>query len=69
MVYEMGESGITIELPMTPEEIAAEDAAYAKVAAESLSENVKVFKMGEGGHPVADSGKIQILQNRKDIPK
>ena len=53
MVYEMGESGVTIEFPMTPEEIAAEDAAYVEVAAESISENVKVFEMGEGGHTVA----------------
>jgi hypothetical protein len=53
MVYEMGESGVTIEFPMTPEEIAGEDAAYVKVAAESISENVKVFEMGEGGHTVA----------------
>ena len=51
--YEMGESGITIEFPMTPEEIADADAADIKVAAASLSENVKVFEMGEGGHTVA----------------
>jgi len=53
MVYEMAESGIAIEFPMTPEEITAEDAVYVKVAAANISENVKVFEMGEGGHTVA----------------
>ena len=58
-ILEMAESGVTIEFPMTPEEIAAEDAAYAKVIAASRksaissSNNMKIFEMGEGGHTVA----------------
>jgi hypothetical protein len=38
MVYEMAESVVTIEFPMTPEEITAEDAAYVKVAAANISD-------------------------------
>jgi len=58
-VFEMGESGITIEFPMTPDEITAEDTAYGQIMAasqKSISDtniNLKVFEMGEGGHTVA----------------
>ena len=58
-VFEMGESGLTIEFPMTPVEIAAQDAAYGKLIAASKksvvdSKNqVIVFEMGEGGQKVA----------------
>lgn len=58
-VFEMAESGFTIEFPMTPAEIATEDAAYGKIitgskkSAPGSNNNVKVFEMGEGGHTVA----------------
>jgi hypothetical protein len=58
-VYEMAESGITIEFKMTPEEIAAEDAENARVAAlrEANNKNprkkVKVFEMGESGQSLS----------------
>jgi|GEM_PF-875441 len=58
-VFEMGEGGFTVEFPMTPEEIAAQDAAYDKLIAASKksvvdpSNQVMVFEMGEGGHTVA----------------
>ena len=58
-VFEMGESGFTVEFPMTPAEIAAEEDANGKIIAGSKisapgsNNNVKVFEMGEGGHTVA----------------
>ena len=54
-VYEMAESGVTIEFPMTAEEIAAEDAEHAKKAArkEAVKNNsaqrLKVYEMAESG--------------------
>ena len=58
-VFEMGESGITIEFPMTLAEIAAQDAAYDQLIAVSKksvagsSNQMIVFEMGEGGQTVA----------------
>lgn len=58
-VYQMAESGTTIEFEMTPEEIAAEDAAKAEraVLREANKNNpqkrVKVFEMGESGQSVS----------------
>lgn len=54
-VFEMAESGITIEFKMTPEEIAAEDAERAKQAArkETSGNNsqprMNVYEMAESG--------------------
>jgi len=58
-IFEMGESGAIIEFPMTPDEIAAEDAAYGQLIVASKKSvvrengNLKFFEMGEGGHMVA----------------
>lgn len=58
-VYEMAESGSTIEFKMTPGEIAAEDQANAKLAALKEARNnkpgkrVKVLEMGESGQRVS----------------
>jgi hypothetical protein len=58
-IFEMAESGIAIEFPMTPDEIAAQDTAYGQIRAASKKSttntniNLKVFEMGEGGHTVA----------------
>jgi hypothetical protein len=58
-VYEMAESGIIIEFKMIPEEIAAEDAENAGLAALREANNnnpqkrVKVFEMGESGRNVS----------------
>jgi len=58
-IFEMGESGAVIEFPMTPDEIAAEDAAYGQLIAASKksafrnNDNLKFFEMGEGGQMVA----------------
>ena len=52
-VYEMAESGITIEFKMTAEEIAVEDAMYARLAMHNEANNknphkrVKLYEMGE----------------------
>ncbi len=60
-VYEMAESGITIEFKMTPDEIAAEEAKYLEAAAsDKLNNNnpqkrVKVFELGESGIFIAFS--------------
>ncbi len=57
-VFELGETGITIEFPMTPEEIAVEAAANGRFIAASpknanrVSNDVIVYEMGEGGHIV-----------------
>ena len=57
-VFEMGEGGFTIEFPMTPDEIAAQDVAYdqlivaSKKSVVGSSSQVIVFEMGEGGHTV-----------------
>ena len=57
-IFKMAESGITIEFPMTPEEIAADDAANSILKATGRmnvtkpNARVKVFEMGEGGHRV-----------------
>ena len=54
-VYEMAESGVTIEFPMTAEEIAAEDAENAKKAARKQAaknnspQKFKVYQMAESG--------------------
>lgn len=56
-VYELAESGITIEFKMTPEEIAAEDAEIAKQLARKEKEaaktnsrqRFKVYEMAESG--------------------
>ena len=54
-VFEMAESGITIEFKMTPEEIAAEDARRARqLAAKKSAENnspqrFHVYEMAESG--------------------
>ena len=57
-VFEIAESGHTFEFPMTPEEIAAEDAgnsilkATGRMNVTQPNKRVKVFEMGEGGHRV-----------------
>lgn len=57
-VFELAESGITIEFPMTDEEIAAEDADKARLDALKETSNkkpqkrVNVFEMGESGQIV-----------------
>jgi hypothetical protein len=57
-VIEMGESGLVVEFPMTPEEITAEKARRNNLAANRRSDvaiskkNLKIFEMGEGGHRV-----------------
>jgi hypothetical protein len=57
-VIEMGESGITVEFPMTPAEISAEKARRNNLAANRSTDvaaskkNLKSFEMGEGGHRV-----------------
>ncbi len=58
-VYELAESGITIEFPMTAVEIAAEDAEKARLAElkeankNKPQKRVKVVEMGESGQPVS----------------
>lgn len=58
-VYEMAESGVTIEFPMTAEEIAAEDAENAKRAARKQAANndntqrLKIYEMAESGQTIA----------------
>jgi len=60
-VIEMGESGLAVEFPMTPAEIAAEKARRNHLAAIrrpdlAASKNyLKTFEMGEGGHRVVFS--------------
>ena len=60
-VIEMGESGLAVEFPMTPTEIAAEKARRNHLAAIrrpdlAASKNyLKTFEMGEGGHRVVFS--------------
>ena len=60
-VYEMAESGTTIEFKMTPEETAAEDAKKLELTALREANNnkpqkrVKVFEMGESGQIVTFS--------------
>ena len=57
-VIEMGESGLAVEFPMTPEEITAEKARRNNLAANRSPDvavskkNLKTFEMGEGGHRV-----------------
>jgi len=57
--FEMGESGHTLEFPMTPAEIAAEDAANAGLKAASRTniikskQKIKIFEMGESGYVVS----------------
>jgi len=68
--YEMAESGITIEFPMTPEEIAAEDAENDRRAAIRKSKSVEqkkqvvIFELAESGviieFPVETSGKFVL---------
>mgnify|MGYP001547721641 CR=1 FL=1 len=54
----MGESGLAVEFPMTPEEITAEKARRNNLAANRRPDvapskkNPKTFEMGEGGHRV-----------------
>ena len=60
-VYEMGESGLTVEFPMTPAEIAAEKAKRAILAArhrpdtDASNDNLKIIEMGESGNTVVFS--------------
>ena len=57
-VFEIGESGITVEFPMAPAEIAAEKARRNNLAANRRPDvaiskkNLKIFEMGDGGHRV-----------------
>ena len=57
-VFEMGESGLAVEFPMTAAEITAEKARRNHLAANRMpdlaaSKNfLKTFEMGEGGHRV-----------------
>jgi len=57
-VIEMGESGVTIEFPMTPAEIAMVKASRAslsaipEVARAAALKKLKIIEMGEGGHTV-----------------
>jgi hypothetical protein len=57
-VFEMAESGVTIEFPMTPEEIAAEDLKNARIAEIKEDDKqrprarLKVIEMGESGQTV-----------------
>ena len=57
-VIEMGESGLAVEFPMTPEEITAEKTRRNNLAANrrpdvaASKKNLKIFEMGEGGHRV-----------------
>jgi len=57
-VFEMGESGITVEFSMTPAEITAEKTRRNNLAANrrpdvaASKKNLKTFEMGEGGHRV-----------------
>jgi hypothetical protein len=58
-VYEMAESGITIEFKMTAEEIAAEDtentkqAAFKEAAKNNSRQRFKVYEMAESGQTVS----------------
>jgi hypothetical protein len=58
-VFEMGESGCSVCFPMTAEEIAAEDAKAARLAAireaklENPGERMRIYEMGEGDHTVS----------------
>jgi O-acetyl-ADP-ribose deacetylase (regulator of RNase III) len=58
-IYEMAESGITIEFPMTPEEIAAEEAENATQAARRQAaknnsrQRFKVYEMAESGQTIS----------------
>ena len=60
-VFEMAESGYTIEFPMTPSEIEAEKSGDAIITATGRTnatkpkEYVKVFEIVEGGHTVTFS--------------
>ena len=57
-VIEMGESGLAVEFPMTPEEITAEKARRNNPSANrrpdvaASKKNLKTFEMGEGSHRV-----------------
>jgi hypothetical protein len=57
-VIEMGESGLTVEFPMTPAEIAAEKAKRANLSADrkvdraASSQKLKTIEMGESGYAV-----------------
>ena len=58
-VIEMGESGLAVEFPMTPAEIAAEKAKRASRSAIRMAEpavssqNLKAIEMGESGYAVS----------------
>lgn len=57
-VIELAESGLTIEFPLTPEELAAEKAkrdhlyATRKTAVATSNQYLKTIKMGESGYAV-----------------
>lgn len=57
-VFEMSESGQTIEFPMAPEEIAAEDAEKARLTTireaklKKPKKRIQVIEMGESGQTV-----------------
>ena len=58
MVIEMGESGQTVEFPMSPEEVAADSSENARLAAirqaklKKPEERKRVIEMGESGQTV-----------------
>ena len=69
-VIEMGESGVAVEFPMTPAEIAAEKAkrasrsAIRKADPAVSSQNLKIIAMGESGYAVSfkmTAGEIAAL--------
>ncbi len=66
-VFELGETGITIEFPMTPGEIASEAATNGRFIAASpknvdrVSNNVIVYEMGEGGHIVEFEATVEEI--------
>ena len=58
IAFEMGESGIPVAFPMTPEEIASEDAAYYRLikasqkSAAGAMKNLVVFELEESGQRI-----------------
>ena len=66
-VIELGESGITIEFPLTPDEIAAEEVASSRFivanpkSVEKSGNNVIVYEMGEGGHLIEFQAKAEEI--------
>jgi hypothetical protein len=58
-VFEVGESGWSVSFPMTPEEISAEDAETARLAAirkaksKNTDKRLRVYEMGESSYEVS----------------